>query len=117
MYYKTKPQDENEYQKIQIDNKIFYTLKSKENSPVKKKKRYSDLLKDPLYIQQDLYRKLNMIKHFRNKNGDLFSLIDKWKSLIDECIILMKRDYEVSVQELFNLFRLEDYGFNIENYE
>jgi len=29
----------------------------------------------------------------------------------------MKRDYEVSVQELFSLFRLEDYGFNIENYE
>ncbi|WUR05023.1 uncharacterized protein VNE69_12008 [Vairimorpha necatrix] len=113
MFYKEKPEDGKNYKKIKVDEEIFYKLETTE----KKKKRYSDQLKDPLYAQQDMHRKLKMIKKFRENNEDLDDLIEKWESLISECIIIMNREYEVSVKELFKIFNLEDYGFLIDEYE
>jgi hypothetical protein len=118
MYYREISEDnKNDYEETKVDSKIFYRLKSRENIPIKKKRRYSDLLKDPLFAQQDLFRKLNMIKQFRDKNGDMPKVIDQWKSLIGECIIIMQKDYEVSAQEIFKIFQLENYGFSLDQYE
>lgn len=115
MYF-IKVDNEENYDKIYVDSKCFYKLKTKIPQE-KKKKRYSDTLKDPLYIEQDKFRKLNMIKQFREKNGDIYELINKYKKIIEECIIIMDREYMIKPNEIFKLFDLEKYGFKLDDYE
>ncbi|EQB62227.1 hypothetical protein NAPIS_ORF00189 [Vairimorpha apis BRL 01] len=115
MYF-IKVENEENYDKIIVDSKCFYKLKSP-TIQSKKKKRYSDTLKDPLYIEQDIFRKLNMIKQFREKNGDIYELIEKYKNIIEECIIIMDKEYDIKPSEIFKLFNLEKYGFKLDDFE
>ncbi|KAF9764945.1 hypothetical protein NGRA_0134 [Nosema granulosis] len=105
------------YETFEVDNLTFYKLKEDSKLNTKKKRRYSDILKDPINAQKNIHRKLNMIKKFREKNGDIPKLIERWKALIDECIVALKKEYEIQPSDIFNLFDLTKYGFDLEEYE
>lgn len=103
--------EEHLYETFTVDDRTFYKLKESPKSTTKKR-RYSDILKDPIYAQKNIHRKLNMIK-----NGDIPSLIERWKELIDECVVTLKKEYEIKPSEIFSLFDLSKYGFDLDEYE
>jgi hypothetical protein len=109
-------ENKDRYEIFEVDDKCFYRLKE-EDAPKQKNRRYSDTFKDPAFVQKTINRKLNLIKKFKNKNGDLPHLIERWKLLIEECIITMEKEYEIKPSELFQIFQLDKYGFNIDDYE
>lgn len=110
-------EEKDKYETFTVDGHTFYKLKEETKPVSKKKRRYSDILKDPIYAQRNIHRKLNMIKKFRMRNGDIPSLIGRWKELIDECIVTLKKEYEIKPSEIFSLFDLSRYGFDLDEYE
>lgn len=116
--------DEDLYDKFQVDNRTFYRRKQESSgiatSPKKtqprRKKRYSDQFKDPIFEQKDMLRKLNMIVTFREKNGDLDAITERWRECICECTHVLSNEYGFSPAEIFNTFRLEKYGFDCEDF-
>ncbi|KAI5171843.1 hypothetical protein PAEPH01_1704 [Pancytospora epiphaga] len=98
--------DSTEYNKVEVDNRVFYSKKI-ENAP--KKRRYSDLFKDPAYKINDIYRKLKMIKKF-TENNDLDELTEKYKEIIVECAVILNREFGVSMDEIYEHYKLEQFG-------
>lgn len=119
MYTAEVPDDPEKYQKLCVDGKVFYKVKDGEdkvNIEPRKRRRYSDQFRNPLFIQKDVNRKLKMIKQFREKNGDLASLIASWRDCISECISILQNKYGVSPVDAFKAFNLKKHGFHADDY-
>lgn len=116
--------DENLYDKFQVDNRTFYRKRQERRGTAefpgkisqRRQKRYSDQFKDPVFEQKDMLRKLNMIMTFREKNGDLDAITERWRECICECIHVLSNEYGFSPAEIFNTFQLEKYGFDCEDF-
>ncbi|KAF7683776.1 hypothetical protein TCON_1026 [Astathelohania contejeani] len=113
MYF-TTVENENEYEVIKIDDKIFYKKKLKVST--KPKRRYSDQFKDSSFIQKDIHRKLLMMENFNTKYGDLDEKIDEWKNCISKCIEILEKEYGIPAVEIFKIFGLIKYGFDCEEF-
>lgn len=114
MYSVDVPNNVEEYQEICVGNKTFYKLKRKDTVVgSSRKRRYSDQFKNPVFIQKDINRKLKMIKKFKENNGDLEELIERWKECISECISMLKNEHDVSPLTIFKSFNLRKHGFDI----
>ncbi|KCZ73971.1 hypothetical protein H311_05068, partial [Anncaliia algerae PRA109] len=103
---------------ILVDSKKFYKKKETlpKNSSKLRRKRYSDQFKDPCFDKKDIFRKLKMIKAFSTKNRDLDALINKWKSCIEECIVLLQKNHGIFAHHIFKAFSLEKHGFDYDDF-
>lgn len=117
---------ENKENVFKNDDTKFKDSKFTENcsSPLSKRKleqprrkRYSDQFKDPLFIKKDNYRKLKMIENFLEKNEDIESVIEEYKNYIKSCIGILKSEFDVKARELFKIFKLNEIGYSIEDFD
>ncbi|KAL0263989.1 UNVERIFIED_CONTAM: hypothetical protein PYX00_011014 [Menopon gallinae] len=116
--------DEDLYDKFVVDGRTFYrrrqgggaAIATRDKTPPKRQKRYSDQFKDPVFEQKDTLRKLHMIMAFREKNGDLDAITDMWRECICECIHVLCDEYGFSSTDIFKTFGLGKYGFDCEDF-
>lgn len=123
MFFSQIPENENEekYSSIQIDGHKFYFEKPEDKKPVQKR-RHSDQFKDPLFVSKDTYRKLNMLKQFREKYKDINHETEKYISCIEKCILILKKEFLIDPVAIFKAFDLtslgivpEDFGVDYSN--
>lgn len=126
MIYAGITEQEELYDRIVVDDRVFYKKKAvlstqpavpKYTSPFKRQKRYSDQFTDPVFIQKETVRRLKMIMSFREKNGDLDDIIARWRSCIAECIGALCKEHEVSPTQIFKEFQLQKHGFAPEDFD
>ncbi|KAM0679811.1 hypothetical protein GINT2_001983 [Glugoides intestinalis] len=117
MFFSQIPEDEDEekYSVIQIDEHKFYFEKPVEKKQVQKR-RYSDQFKDPLFVSKDTYRKLNMLKQFREKYKDINIETDKYILCIGKCILILKKEFFIDPVTIFKAFDLTSLGIIPEDF-
>ncbi|KAM0677506.1 hypothetical protein BDAP_002007 [Binucleata daphniae] len=99
-----------------INNTQHSSTDNKRKAVQPKRKRYSDQFKDPAYIKKDMYRKIKMLENFMKNNKDINEEIEKYKNYISKSIEVLKNDYQMSVVQLFRIFNLKEYNFEIQDY-
>jgi hypothetical protein len=118
-------EQEDLYDQVVVDDKVFYKKKAvesnqqqtqKDGATPKRQKRYSDQFKDPVFIEKETIRRLKMIMNFKEKNGDLDNIIARWRNCIIECVYVLSTEYEISPIPIFNEFQLKKHGFSHEDF-
>lgn len=117
MYYSSIPEGNiNDYLEVKVDDRIFFCKKDCDDISHTPKRRYSNHLKDPLFIAKDKFKELNMLKQFRIKYKDIETIIKKYIDCIERCIEVLNKEFGVSPKEVFTAFNLERLGFNAEDF-
>lgn len=96
MYYR-RSQIENvdQYKSIVIDNKTFY---------YKEERR---LPRESIMREKDTFRKLNMIKKFKDKNIEEFT--EKYKNCIVDCLQILKKEFNLDIKPIYKYYNLKKY--------
>lgn len=125
MFYARISDDENKYEKVLVEDRVFYRRKPAKGDPpsslhkntaVKRQKRYSDQFRDPVFEQKEIIRKLKMIANFKKKHGNLDSVIEGWRNCIQKCVNTLQEECDVDPKEIFKTFKLQEYGFLPEDF-
>jgi hypothetical protein len=117
MFFASIPEGSSEgYSQIEVDGRTFYCRKSTSPSRSVPKRRYSDHLRDPLFISKDTNRKLNMLRQFIRKYKDIDSATDRYIGCIEECMDILGREFAVPPSVIFQAFDLPRLGFRPEDY-
>jgi hypothetical protein len=116
MYLANAPEGKEGCEMIEVDGRVFYRVRSTDDKrPVQRRRRYSDQFKNPLFVQRNINRKLNMMRQFREKEN-LQILIDRWRECVGECIGILRDECHLDPALIFKSFNLERHGFVPEDY-
>lgn len=117
MFFPKIPESQNSenFLKINVDEKTFYYLRptEKQRTP---KRRYGDQFKDPCFIAKDTHRKLNMIRQFKRKYKDMSDATAVYINCIEECILILKKEFLMDPRAIFRSFNLKQFGINSEDF-
>lgn len=108
-------EDPLEYEFVEVDGRKFYCRKETPAEPRTPRRRYSDQFKDPLFKIKDCHRKLRMLGQFLEKH-DLDDLIDRYRTAILECAVILNKENSVEMSTVYNHFDLGKFGFDAEEF-
>lgn len=117
MFFTCIPEECSEsYSRVEVDGRLFYFRKDCSPRRAVAKRRYSEHLRDPLFVSKDTHRKLNMLRQFIKKYRDIDSATEKYIECIEECINILNREFSIPPSVIFGAFDLQRLGIMPEDY-
>lgn len=117
MFFAQIPEECSEdYSRIEVDGRTFYCKKDSSPPRATAKRRYSEQLRDPLFISKDTNRKLNMLRQFVERHKDIGAATEKYIECIEECITILNREFSIPPSVIFSAFDLQRLGIKPEDY-
>jgi len=119
MYFSKIPEGDSDqdFYTIAVDDRVFYAprpMQAEAKSPPRR--RLSDQYRDSSFIAKDTFRKLNMIKTYRMKHRNIEEVTERHIKCIEECILVLKNEFDIEAKTIFQAFDLIQLGIRPEDF-
>lgn len=117
LYYTSIPENnKSDYSEIYVNDRVFYYKKDDVPKQTMPRRRYSNNLKDPLFLAKDKFKELSIVKQSRTKYNDIQFITRQYIDCIEKCMDTLNKDFNMPFITMFQAFDLRKAGFNPEDF-